>query len=110
MRETAVMCEGKHGALEAAEYVQIRRFGSEGHGRSGQGSLAVESGGGEAGSGQEVGNGFQGNFVTQAKAPWGQPFSAVQSSATRFLAPVRRQAGLRPADSRGRLSSHCVTC
>src|SRR5258708_34514957 len=109
MRETAVMCEGKHGALEAAEYVQIRRFGREGHGRSGQGSLAVESGAGEAGSGQEVGNGFQGNLVTQAKAPWGQPFSAVQSSATRFLAPVRRHPGPRPADTRGPLTPHSRT-
>jgi hypothetical protein len=77
MRETAVMCERKHGALEAAEYVEIRRLGCQGHGRGGESGLAVESGAGEAGSGQEVGDGFQVNFVTQIQSVVGRWSSVV---------------------------------
>ncbi len=66
MGEAAVMLESKDRAFETAEHVEIRRFGRQRHGRSGEGGLAVESGAGEAGSGQEVGDGFQVNFVTQS--------------------------------------------
>ena len=66
MREAAVMGKSINRAFETAEHVDVRRLGRQSHGRSGEGGLAVESGAGEAGPGQEVGDGLQVNFVTQS--------------------------------------------
>src|SRR5579863_8491092 len=65
MREAAMMREGEHRPFEGTEYVKIRRLGRERHSRGGQGGLAIESSAGEAGSGQEVGDGFQVDFLSQ---------------------------------------------
>ena len=62
MGEAAVMGESIDRAFECADDIQIRRFGRQGHSRGGESSLAVESGAGEAGSGQEMGEGFQVEF------------------------------------------------
>ena len=56
--DAAVVLEGGDGAAEGPEGVEVGRFGGEGHGEGGVGGLAVEAGAGEAGSGQEVGDGF----------------------------------------------------
>jgi hypothetical protein len=67
------MLESEHWTLEAAEHVEIGRFGRKGHGRGGERGLAIESCAGEAGPGQEVGDGFQVDFVTQKKASFPGP-------------------------------------
>ena len=83
MRKAAVMRESENWAFESSDDVEIRRLGRESHGRSGEGGLAIESGAGEAGSGQEMGERFQVVLVTQPRTTWGQPSPAVRGSKIR---------------------------
>ena len=82
MRETSMMREAVHRPFESPKHVKIRRLDGERHGRGGQRGSAIESGPGEYSPGQEVGDRFQVKFVTQPTM-WGQPPSAVRSSAAR---------------------------
>ena len=65
MREAAMMGEVVNRAFESPEDIEIRRLCGERHGRRGKCSFAIESGAGENCAGQEMGDGFQENFVTQ---------------------------------------------
>lgn len=54
-------------APKSGENVKIRRFGGEDHGGGGKSGFAIKSGSSEDGAGQKMGDGFQGEFVTQAR-------------------------------------------
>ena len=56
--DAAVMLEGGDGTAECPEYVEVRGLGGEGHGEGCVGGAAIESGAGETGSGEEVGDWF----------------------------------------------------
>jgi len=56
-------------AFESPEYVEIGRFSGQGHRRSGECGLAVESGAAQNSAGEEMGNRLQAFFVAQNK-PW----------------------------------------
>jgi hypothetical protein len=72
-----MMREGEDWAFDTPEHVKVWSFGRKSHGRGGERGLTVESGAGEAGSGQEVGDGFQVNFVTQIQSVVGRWSSVV---------------------------------
>lgn len=59
MGESAMMGEAESRSADAAEDVEVWRFGGERQRERGQRSLAIESGAPQACAGQEVGNGFQ---------------------------------------------------
>lgn len=65
MGEAAMMSESINRSFESPKYIKIGRFGGEGHGGGGQRGLAVESHASQNGAGEEVGDGFQEEFVPQ---------------------------------------------
>ena len=56
---STMMLEGGNRAFEQPQYIEIGRLGRERHGQRSVGRLAIEAGTPQAGSGQEVGDGFQ---------------------------------------------------
>ena len=64
MRKASMVCEPEDWAFNDPYNVQIGCFGGERHCRGGERGLAVESGAGEHGAGQEMGKGFQTDFLT----------------------------------------------
>ena len=71
MREAAVVSETVHRPFESPKHIEVGRLRRQGHGCRGQRGLAVESGSAEAGSGQEMSDGFQEEFCnTLAGDPW----------------------------------------
>lgn len=68
MGEAAVMRKVVDRAFESPEYVEIGRFSGQGHRRSGECGLAVESGAAQNSAGEEMGDRFQAFFVAQNKS------------------------------------------
>src|SRR5690348_10197585 len=73
-------------AFESPEYVEIGRFSGQGHRRSGECGLAVESGAAQNSAGEEMGNWLQAFFVAQNKPPlvasgrWREPTRLYRSN------------------------------
>src|SRR5579859_4461408 len=59
MGNSSMMLQAAYAAPEVRNGVNIRSFGGQYHGQSGQSGLAVEPGPRHAGPGQKVGDGFQ---------------------------------------------------
>ena len=59
MGEAAMMGKGEGATVEATENIEIGSFGGKSERERGQRGLTVESGASHAGTGQEVGDGFQ---------------------------------------------------
>ncbi len=68
MREAAMVSESEDRAFKSRQYVEIRRFGRQRHGRGGKSGLAIKSSAGKACASQKVGDGFQTKVLTQTSA------------------------------------------
>src|SRR5438128_9889158 len=83
MRESTMVGKAEDGTFDEPYHVKVGSLGGQRHCGGGESRCAIESGTGENGAGQEMGEWFQENFVTQPSITWGQPPSAV----LRSLAP-----------------------